>query len=303
VSPPIFYNIFTLLVIILIVYLAVLWIKKKKKNIFVHGLVLLICLLIAKPYLFSGTVSSGTFVFDQKQLFIATILPFMASLISWQTILFFQVLPFVLLLLSHTFFVVQRSRIKEYMIIVFFYIFFYAHIPVWIITDFITRKTILSAAVLGAFGCISICLLIYIFMKKRFNLLKTTIVYLFFSGLLLLSIVFLSWQKYVITPFETEAFRVVSIMKKNILIVTPKREPVYRAVAPLLVKDYKFGEQITSVSWNAITRPEGGFLEISDTESVIFVPEYLGAELYPEEKTKYHLKKIFDNGQISLYRR
>ena len=82
----------------------------------------------------------------------------------------------------------------------------------------------------------------------------------------------------------------------------PKDKPVYRAIAPLLFEDYRYGELFTKTNWEEVVRPEGGLLSVDTLENkVIFVPRYLGSEIYPEEIESYKLKKIFDNTQIQLY--
>lgn len=296
-------NVFILLFSLLLLYtLVLLLVQKDKKNIYWHAGILFLCLLIDRPFLHSGNFLQSTYLFDPKFVFALPLLRFVPFDVSLEMLLFFQILPFLLLLGMHFFFIVKKQLLIVYTLGVFLFLFLYSHVPSMIVTEFITRKKIAGIGILGVYVLFALVVCCILFYKKKIKRLRTTLLLLFAGFLLVVSSVFLSWQKFVITPFEMKSLQVISHSQKNVYFIMPKQNPSYRAVEPLLLVDYRYGENLTNTKWQSVVRPEGKFLTFQDLDNhVIFVARYLGAELYHEEIKKYNLKKIFDNTQIQIY--
>lgn len=296
-------NIFLLLFSVLFLYILILlMIQKEKKLIFINATVLFSCLFLARPFLIQGNFWDTYYLFDQKMLPLLLIFRYISIDLPIGMLIIFQIIPFVLLLTLHSLFVIKRKLLNLYIIGIFLFIVLYSHLPYALVTAFITKKKIAVIGTISIYlllACITVGVVWY---KKRKGIWTKTLGVLFAGFLVVSSTVLLSWQTYIITPFEMKSLQVINQMRKDVYFVMPKEMPMYRAVEPLLFENYKYVEGLTKTKWQPVVRPEGKYLALQELDThIIFVPRYLGSDLYLEEIKKYKLNKIFDNAQIQIY--
>jgi hypothetical protein len=240
-----------------------------------------------------------TAFFDKKELLFFPLLQLSPLSLSVNLALLSNVPFFILLSLIGGLAIIKRFDIA--FVFLFVFLLLYSHMPDFIVTEFITRKKIIVLSGTAFYLIISLILFFFIYKIRRHEFKK--ILFVLGAGfLIVISMLLLSWQYYSISPFEKESLEKVSTLRKNVYMLLPNENPTYRAIEPVLFKNYHHAESLTKTQWEAMKRSEGKFLEFEDLKThIIFVPRYLGAELYPEEIKKYKLKKIFDNAQIAIF--
>lgn len=296
-------DIFWILFDILLFYTGlVLLLTRSLKKTIVHFLVLVGVLFIAKPLLSTGFVKDITFAFDRKAFFLFFV-PFISKLSPiYLTIFLFQIFPFLLLLLAHFIFIVRKwtkNHFAWYVLSVGLFAFFYANVFYF---PFDRSTYVKVFAVFAAIGLLLFATSAIVgFMTKS---VKKFLLSLFFSIVILIAgilIILFSRQEYVLAPFEQTALLRAAVEHKNVLFLYPTGKPIYKAVRPILYDYPKAGEQWTHSHWQKTTGFSDMFL--AGKSIIIFVPRYLGAsDISEKDMQKYKLVRIFDNGQIVLYK-
>jgi hypothetical protein len=293
-------HIFWLLLFLLIVYILFVYLYTRSfRNAWIHGVLLIGTLVIARQFLSNGVLDQLIFSFDKKS-FLLFLLPKIPYISSPNTIiLLFQIIPFVLLLGAHFIFIVKKwTKFSSfwYAGAIYLYAFFYAHL-FYFPFDRSTYKIIGSVLVLLAIGLCSICGVIWRLTRsiKRFGM------FLLLSAILIVSLVFLvvfSRQMYVLNPFEQRALTMIENNHTDGVLLLPTTKPIYKAERPLLY-DFPSAAHIwTKTRWIQTTSLSKSILH----NKILLVPRYLGSSISDKEIQTYHLEKIFDNGQIVLYK-
>jgi len=304
----IFFSGFLINFFILIIYTGYFISKEKNKiKLFIHISVLLFCLFISGSFFSVGNIENLTFIFDRKEFFLFYFMPAIPLSLLWRLFILFQLVPFILLLTSHWFFVIKGKGENMifycYILCVFGFLLLFSHVPNIIVTEFFTRKRFVLVSVMFLYLILVCTTVLFFFYKKKLRkfLAQSVVIAFLVFGLVASTFVF-SWQQYIITPFEIDSLEYISNLKYNVYYINPNTVPLYKAVIPFLFSNTSYAEKLTKTHWQKISRPQGRFLTFPTLENtIIFVPRYIGADFYPEEIQMYHLKKIFDNAQIALF--
>lgn len=236
-----------------------------------------------------------TFLFDRKELFLFPLVAFLPFSLT-ANLLLLKIVPFLVLLLTYFF-----LRKYIFWVCLLGFALLYSHVPAFIVNEFGAMKKKAVVAGLVIYLLLAAATFLFVFLKKRRYLFKMAAGF-FLGFIILAATLFLSWQKYAITPFEMESVQVISDLHKDVIVVAPKERPDYRAVTPLLFEKYRYGEKLTKTHWQQVIRVDKKPLLLTGLRnSVVVVPRYVGAEIFSEEIEKYKLKKIFDNAQIQLF--
>jgi hypothetical protein len=303
-----YFPIATVFLIVIISYFGyIIFVYRKKRD---HAFVSIVCLLLFFTVLVP-VYTSGMFFDDNLRLSSQSLLllPYGSHLPLSPEIkvaLLFQVLPVLLILLVH---LVMTRKLKNIpmlvlsLIIAFSILFFFKMFDTYIAfgsTFWISgKKAMLLIMSLPFIGFLVGLLLLY--RAKKETLVQGILI-------LIICLVVLSVQKqlfadkpYIVTPFELSALEIVSSKQKPVLYVQPDVLPTtYRDVWPLITQDKKYMEALTATKWEqvAVAAVDTSFQRNSVS---IFIPRYLGTDLFSIEDRKSGAKKIFDNGQIGIF--
>lgn len=297
-----------LLFIALIYSLYLIFVFSITKNISLllqDGLIFFTILFLAHPYITYGNTNDLNFLFDKKEQLFFYLFPFSLFGDLKFSLLLFQVMPLLILVLSHTLFglVLKKNVFKRiYYLIILIYVAVYFHV-----FYFPLDKTSFLILLLIMFSITSIAIIIGII-----ALLKTKSKNLLFVSFLIIIFVFIfglasfySRSKQIIASFETEALQIVKDKKKNVIYVKQEDysiKPIYKAVKPFLYENLDLSGHLTGVKWKTVLRPENNILKLSDYKNkLIYIPRYLGADLSEYEINNLKVTKIFDNLQIAIY--
>ena len=271
-------------------------------KVVVQVILLLIPLLLAYPFLGSGQ----GYIFDRKEL-VLFFIPVIQSLsLQLKIMLVFQVMPFLLLLLAHYIFIIRSKSVRNKL---FYYIFLSLIILLFAHVFYFPLDKSTYIAVSGVFVILAFVLLSFIvaivYKKESLKILLISSMCASLIFGLMVIVVFFSRQKFIITPFEMEALNAVAGSQKQVLFVYPSgfnTSPIYKAVRPLLYDYTMFGEKLTGTRWQKIIRDGYRPLKFNSmSNSWVFVPRYLGADLSEKEISDNSLVKIFDNAQIAIF--
>lgn len=259
-------------------------------------------LLFAYPFL----TSAATFLFDKKELPLLAALslfPFRSILL---TLYVSKLLPFVLLFISHYVFILRPSGKTGkiiYTIIFVLTVLLYAHLPYFPLDRTTYPAVFLCLGILSLCVCIPAAAIAWKKKTKKIILLCILAPLMFIASCIL--VVLLSRTKLALTLFELNALSTIKNQPKNVIYeeeVDFGVLPVYKAVKPLLYKNYRLGEIMTGKIWRVVERPENNVLTLSDYDNdIIVVPRYLGSDLSGYEMEVLNLRKIFDNAQIAIF--
>lgn len=298
-------NIFTLILVLFVCYLVVVYLSTKHiHTTLLHGILLLVPIVFAYPFLENGNIQHLSFVFDKKELILLT-LPFLLKMPLVWHLIFIEVLPFVLLFLGHYMLTLRLHKRVTIGIFVALYaaiLLLFSHV-FYFPLDRSTYKTLLL--VLGALSLLFLAISVYVFYKTK--KLRTLFSSLVVSGLLLggvvVTIIF-SRQQYVLTSFEINALSYVSEQEGSIYYVLPSSSLIYKAVRPLLYDNPRLVESVVGHNWGQLTEVGDTVLNMQTIgQGFLFVPKYLGASISNTQIGKYHLRKVFDNAQIVIYKK
>jgi len=135
---------------------------------------------------------------------------------------------------------------------------------------------------------------------KKEKLLQCLLVFLIIVFVLISHKQLFSERSYLITPFELAALESVFTKQKPVIYLQPDNPPLtYQRVRPLLL-DKSYGEAITTRPWKIISPKEEDSI-FTHKDVLIFIPKYLGTDLFSTEDKKENSNKIFDNGQIGIF--
>lgn len=295
-----------LLVLYVLYFIVLLSHKKNLPKSLVQMYILLIPLLIASPFLIKASIDNPTFVFDRKELLLFHFFPTFYSPSIVNIILFFKLIPFVILIACHYFLtIIFSGKFNKifYFIILGFVTALYINIPYFPLD----RSTYgIVASVFGLTAFVIFIFAIRIFRKtKSTRLFAVSLITIPITLLLLSVIILVSRTELVLAPFEIEALQLIKDHHKNVLYISQidySVEPIYKAVKPLIYENYYYAEKLTSARWKNVRRPADHILKITNYENLLIViPRYLGSDLSPFEIKNLKLKKIFDNAQIAIY--
>lgn len=294
-----------LLVIFLFYFFVILGHERNIRKTLIQSFPLLFPLVIAYPLLSAGHLDKLTFLFDRKEFVLTDLLAIPYFSPNFRMLLIFQIIPFLLLLVSHYIFMIRLSG-RKYSAIYFGFLsvilLLYAHLPYFPL-DRSTYAIVFGTVSLFVF--IAFAGNMYIFYKTKsrkifFSSLIGIVVGLGILGGLLL----FSRQRFILTPFEMDALQIVISQHKNVLYLFPTDKPIYKAVRPVLYDNYQFAEKLTGTHWQKITRTGKNILQLQNYDNrLIVVPRYFGSDISMDEINKFNLVKIFDNAQIAIFRK
>ncbi len=158
-------------------------------------------------------------------------------------------------------------------------------------------KLIVFAFAALIFG--GIWLMYDLFTRKKERTLKLIFIGIVISILFLYRGDIFGHRHYIILPFEMSALEKVYEVREDVLYRLPDFDQrSYQSVTPLLILDVKYMEALTAVEWEVVEK-EDIVLELKNRKAkLIFLPRYLGAGMSHADK----LEKIFDNGQIAIFK-
>lgn len=298
-------NVYWIFIFCLIGYFfLVFWQLKNLKKTFIYIAPLVFTVILAKSFLSVGESNTLSFIFDKKQLILSHLLSiFSNDSIFLRILIIFQVLPFVVLFLTHYFlFVRSKKKIQKviFYFILGFIIVMYTNVPYFPLD----RSTyIYVASVFAGIGALLVIGsgLIFYKTKSRKALITSVLLIPVILGICGF-VTLISRQEFIITPFEMEALETVSKHNKKIVYLLPVEKPIYKAVRPLIYDDLSVAEKLTHTSWETISRSSKKELKLAhDDQKLLFVPRYIGADISPEEIQKYGFLKVFDNAQIAIF--
>lgn len=275
--------------------------RNDRKRLLLPLLFLFVPLLLAQPLI---VLHSHSFLLTKTVLLFSPLLTLPLSDPTLRLAIAFQFLPFVVLLLAHFVFVVYHpSKITSvlYYFIVVGMIFLYCSLPYFPL-DKSTYGMVLIILCILYVGLLTIVLFI-LWRRRSKGIFVTQIGVVTLSFLLTILVVLFSRQRLIITPFELDALKLVKHTHEPVLYIMPKDRPFYKAVKPLMLDNYFIAGKVTDTNWQSIPRGNG-IIQLGDVQGkLVFVPRYLGSDLYPEEIKKYHVTKIFDNAQIAVFKK
>lgn len=289
-------SLYTLYFIVVFVY------KKRVRSIFKEYGVLILPLFFG----FSLFLNNSTFLFDKKESIILYLLSFLDFLPILTVLYMSKILPFIILFFLH--FVSTVKLEGKYIRRAFWcyyagIIFLYFHIPYFPL-DTTTYALVAISFAIFTIVIFFIAYVVYRNMKSKRNgvlcLSSPCII------LLLIAIgVIASRSRFAITSYEIRAMQNIKDQNKNVVYVEQLNnsiKPIYKAVKPMLYKNYLLGQLLTDKRWERTVRPENNILSISGYENkIIVIPRYIGSDISEYEIKLLELKKVFDNAHIALF--
>ena len=300
-------NIFGIVIGIFSLYFLLMCLHKKNfKDSASQFALLLIPLFLAYPFLSQGMFGDLNVVFDKKMLLLFSYLSIPSSLSILQFLLAVQIVPFFMLLIIHYLFVVRsfhRWSSYCYYFFLIVMILLYAHVPYFPL-DKSTSLIAFLGLCIGASVLIALSVVHYKKTKSKKVLFGSLVGSVFILSMVVVTLVF-SRTRIVLTPFELGALQVVKDKQKDVIVVSQidyDIKPIYKAVEPMLYKQYHFAEKLTHTHWSVVMRPENDVVQLKDYQhKLIVIPRYLGGDFSDHEMKINNVKKIFDNRQIMIF--
>ncbi len=306
-KKPLFINVFAILLGIFFLYFIFIFLQTKNlKRSILQLYLLLIPLFIAYSFLSSGIMENMPILFDRKQLWLLSVFPALSSLSLTYTLLIYQTLPLITLLIIHYICVMRSTGKWQRGLFYGFFVgllMFYMHVPYFPLN----KSTYLAIAL--SFLVITVLFIVAsILIFKRSRSKKVLFLSLISIPIVLAVLtytVYVSRSRIILTPFEVNALQVIKEKKKDVIFISQTNyniKPIYKAVKPLLYEDYRYGARLTGTKWTIVEKTEGGVVDLSRyDDKFIVLPRYLGADFSEKEIEKNNIKKIFDNGQIAIF--
>ncbi len=278
-----------------ILYFIVLYVYKKNiRNLFKEYVLLLFPLFLA----FSLLVNSSTFLFDKKETPLLHLLFSLDFLPVLVTVYLSKILPFIILFVLH--YLCRKKFFWGYYLVL---LLLYIHVPYFPL-DKTTYMFVATFFIVIAIALFAIAYFIFLKNKSK-NIGMLCIITPFMTLLYIAVAVIFSRSRLALTTYEINALQFIKNQNKSVLHVEQLNysiKPIYKAVKPLLYKNYLLGQMITDKKWEMVIRPENNILNISNYDNkIIVIPRYIGSDISEYEIKLLNLKKIFDNAQIALF--
>lgn len=299
-------------VILLTSYMAFLSITSKNKRQTYAGLsLLLLHVLIMYPIISNVSFFSDAYLFDDRfinLLKFGSVLP--VSPIN-KILIIFQIVPMLFIIFTNMAIIKSLKKFSlifsAYSALFLITFLMYSSSFTWLVSLF------QQGLKLKLFGILTLAILLVSILTfyKLYKLDKMKIFYPALCVLMCLVLFFnfnniFDQKRIIITPFEMDALTAVYEEKKGVIYVKHSTISIvekYRAIRPLLNRDYSSGQYLTGVRWQVIEQTEKQSLELKEHEGkLLFLPRYQGASMSSEDIEKYKLTKIFDNAQIAIFR-
>lgn len=297
-------SIFLIIVFITITYyLYLLFYKKILFKDSIHLILLMLPIIIYGLFFSQSITNPGLFFFDTKQVILSPLLALPLFDLENRILILFTFIPFISLIIAHYLMLIRRTSKKLLHIFLIYYIgilLLYTRIPYFPIDS---STYIYLFIIFGLIGVIGIAFSIILFIKSKSKKRSFSILVVTGITMLILSIIIVfSRTSIVLTSFELEALKHISKNRLKVIYLLPSQSPIYKGIKPILYDNHNYAELLTSVPWETVTFDEkNNYIESKETQ--ILVPRYLGSDLAEDRINALELHKIFDNGNIVIYKK
>lgn len=299
-----------IVILVIVVYAAYICysLRKRVDQTAISMFCFLLLFAVFFPIYTSGQFFDETMRFTAQSILFIPLLSFLSVAPSFKVALLLQILPLIFLLSTHFILTKKFQKIPFVaitLLIVLVTLFFFNTFENYIkfISEFfiVGKKGKLFIGVSFAIIAGFLFLLIKLYRAKKEKLLLSLLIALGVTVIWHSHKQLFADKSYLVTPFELTALETVFSKHKPVIYLQPDVLPMtYQRVRPLLTQDKKYAESLTTSSWKIIS-PSKEEEVFTHKNSLIFIPRYLGTDLYSEKDTVEKYKKIFDNGQIGIF--